>query len=289
VTWYTVEPPGVGDNGTWAPLDSTVIPNIANGAFEDVAANWVPLVDRHTCLKVFIGEQLGEVTLGNNQAQENVFDFEAPSASVPDPVLMDVAVRNPLDREALILMSIDGVPRGYSVQFPHRWLWMKPLQERQFKLTIVPTVDFGQFQEMKDVTAHVRLNGHVTRTYKDDRPSSHMLPIGGVTARVTPKKKGELELEPGDPRNDEVVAVYGKLTPALGGQRVRVDFEDPKGTMRYVNADTAPDGRFQAGVSRREVEVGDLDTGSWKVLARTINARAVAACVSNPVHVDVNW
>ena len=25
VTWYTVEPPGVGDNGTWAPLDSTVI------------------------------------------------------------------------------------------------------------------------------------------------------------------------------------------------------------------------------------------------------------------------
>jgi hypothetical protein len=288
VTFYSVEPPGVGDNGNWAPLDTTVIPNIAAGGFSDVAANWVPLVDRHTCLKVFISQQLGEVTGGNNQAQENVFDFEAPAASVPDPVVMDVAVRNPIDREALVLLSIDGVPRGYSVHFPHRWLWMKPLQERLFKFTIVPTVDYGQFVELESVTAHVRLNGHLPRTYIDHKPSSHMSPIGGIMARVTPKRKSDVQLEPGEPRDDEIVAVLGFLTPAQGGQRVRVDFEDPKGAMRYAHGETKPDGTFRSAVGKRELEGGDLEAGQWKVVARVINAKSAAACESRPVYMNVN-
>jgi len=115
-----------------------------------------------------------------------------------------------------------------------------------------------------------------------------MLPIGGVMARVTPKQRGDLVVEPGDPRKDEVVSITGRLTPTVGGQRVRVEFEDPKGSRRFVNTETASDGTFVAALSRRELEVGDLDAGMWKVVARVINARNIAACAADPVFVAVS-
>ena len=47
----------------------------------DVFCNWVPVVDKHTCLRVFASQQLGEISGDNNGAQENIFDFQAAAQS----------------------------------------------------------------------------------------------------------------------------------------------------------------------------------------------------------------
>ncbi len=87
VTFYVVEPPGVGDNGNWSPLITRTVGAIAKNDHVDVTANWVPLVGKHTCLRIYIGNQFGEVSGGNNWAQENVSDFESPAFSPPAPVV----------------------------------------------------------------------------------------------------------------------------------------------------------------------------------------------------------
>ncbi len=153
VTHYSVEPPGVGDNGNWAPLTTYTIATIPSGGSVTRRVNWVPLLGEHTCLKVAISPQLGEVTTGNNSAQENVFNFQPPASSVPEPVVMTVAVRNPLKERSLVMISLQGVPQGYYVYFPHRWLWLDALAERKLDLLIIPLVDI---QEMKRRKADVR-------------------------------------------------------------------------------------------------------------------------------------
>ena len=77
VTFYAVTPPGVGDNGNWSPIAIQPIPDIPKNGYKDVFCNWVPVIDKHTCLKVFASQQLGEISGGNNGAQENVFEFQA--------------------------------------------------------------------------------------------------------------------------------------------------------------------------------------------------------------------
>ena len=73
ITFYVNTPPGVGDNGNWAPFDTVDIGKLAAGETRIVEAirKWRPAVGEHTCVKVQIEPQTGEVTFDNNQAQEN--------------------------------------------------------------------------------------------------------------------------------------------------------------------------------------------------------------------------
>ena len=146
VTFYSVVPPGVGDNGNWAPLTSQVIGNIGQGAFGDIFCNWTPVVGQHTCLRVYAGQQLGEISGGNNSAQENVFDFEAPAASPVAPVFVSTAIRNPLDERRMVSIALSGVPRGYRVHFPHQWVWLDAKAERHFDLVVIPTLDYNSYR-----------------------------------------------------------------------------------------------------------------------------------------------
>lgn len=52
MTFYSVTPPGVGDNGSWAPIRTAAVGSIAGGSFFDATTVWVPQVGEHTCLKV---------------------------------------------------------------------------------------------------------------------------------------------------------------------------------------------------------------------------------------------
>lgn len=61
VTFYAIQPPGVGDNGNWTSLQTKTIPSIDVNDSEDVTINWVPVIGEQTCLKVFAEQQLGEV------------------------------------------------------------------------------------------------------------------------------------------------------------------------------------------------------------------------------------
>ena len=283
VTFYTVEPPGVGDNGNWAPIHTETVSSVAANSFSDVAANWVPVVGRHTCLKVFLGEQLGEVAYGNNHAQENVFEFEAPAASVPDAVTTPLAVRNPLDTEAVILLSLVGVPEGWAAGLSHAWLRLGPRAERTIRLHAVPLLDYGRYLKGDEFPreAHIRVIGHLPQSYqREGQVSSHMLPIGGVTAIVRPKRRAEIRVT-GKPEGSDALVVTGTVMPDGEGEIVRVDTHAPDGLTEYVNATTTTGGHFQAVVPTRGL------TGRFRVIARTVSSPNVAEAESAPAFVDI--
>lgn len=290
VTHYAVEPPGVGDNGNWAPLATYTVAAIpANGSVTR-QVNWVPLVGEHTCLKVAISPQLGEVTTGNNSAQENVFTFQPAAGSVPEPVVMTVAVRNPLKDRTLVIISLQGVPYGYYVYFPHRWLWLDGLAERKLDLLVIPLIDI---REMKQRKADVRLFGRVPRVYSQKLdmtgyPGSWLAPIGGILASVTPKHRSEVKLEDKvRPEKEKAVRVFGVVVPHIKDQQLRVDMTRPDGSIASTHAKTDDNGRFSAAFDlaqkRRKPGATQGKGGIHTFQAHIINATQLAPADSNIV------
>ncbi|MGH3704428.1 MAG: IPT/TIG domain-containing protein [Agromyces sp.] len=199
VTFYAVTPPGVGNNGNWSQIApaKTVARIAANDHADVVEPDWVPLVGAHTCLKVFVSTQLGETSIGNNEAQENVFDFEAPAFSPPQAARIPVAVRNPRSTPGVVRIGIDGVPDGYFVQFPHEWVHLPPLGERELELLVMPVADVEAYVGLEGrelpAVAPVIVRGYLQRDYEEPQPdgsptSSRFTYIGGILARVTPKR-----------------------------------------------------------------------------------------------------
>lgn len=311
VTFYSVEPPGVGDNGNWAPLETETLSSVAANGSEDLWTNWVPAVDRHTCLKVYVQQQLGEVSGGNNAAQENVFEFTAPASSVPEPVTMPVAVRNPLDERELVHLRPSRVPAGYAVHFPHRWVWLDAKQERTFDLTIIPTEDYSWYQEFREtgMTTSISLRGDLPHSYEqkvapDTYPASWAFPMGGVTMRVTPKRRVSLEITAES--EGEGILIDGRMTPALEDQDVRITVTDRFGFRDVVTATTDSAGTFSTMYSPRKEAQGNEQLteeepmhlppghpgsfpvwGTYQVQAHTHAAADAAEAESNTVSVTV--
>lgn len=312
VTFYSVEPPGVGDNGNWAPLETKTLATVAADGSEDLYTNWVPAVDRHTCLKVYLQQQLGEISGGNNAAQENVFEFTAPASSVPDAVTMPVAVRNPLDKRELVHLRTSRVPAGYAVHFPHRWVWLDAKQERTFDLTIIPTEDYFWYTEFRKtgMTTAISLRGDLPRGYEqkvapETYPASWAFPIGGVTMRVTPKRRVSLELT-AEPEG-EGIWVQGWMSPALADQEIRITITDTFGFQDVVTTMTDATGEFSTMYNLEEAagRVEKLVTeepmhlppghpggfpvwGTYQVQAHTHAADDAAETESNTVSVTVS-
>ncbi len=317
-TFYAVFPPGVGDNGNWAPLGVQTIPAIAQNNFVDVQQNWVPVVGQHTCLKLYAGAQLGEVSGGNNFAQENVFDFEAPASSPPAPVTIRTAVRNPLDERRIVRVGVKGVPLGWRVHFPHSWVWLDAKAERQFDLTVIPMFDWSAVapgsQERKErklePTAKVRLDGVVARAYdtplppRDEPAGSRAYPIGGILGRVHVRKSSRIWIEPGlrdkhrenDATAKTTISVHGGLGQPFDKQRVRVVCTDPRGRDRIVQVFTAPDGTFEAtfdlmieptleSSSKYWKRAKAVEHGTYRVRAYVVAATLMAEAESNELYV----
>jgi M6 family metalloprotease-like protein len=291
VTHYAIEPPGVGDNGNWAPLSTYTIPAIAANGSVTRRVNWVPLVGEHTCLKVAISPQLGEATTGNNSAQENVFTFQPAAGSVPEPVVMTVAVRNPLRERSLVLISLQGAPHGYYVYFPHRWLWLDALGERKLDLLIVPMFDI---KETRQKRANVRLFGRVPRVYSErldmtGYPASWMAPIGGILATVTPKHRGEIRLDDKIREEKERKAVVtGRVTPNIRDQQVRVDMTRPDGSVATAGATTNESGRFAATFNLADKRMGPGKPQN-KVAVYAFQAHIIHATQVAPADSNIVW
>ena len=258
VTFYAISPPGVGDNGNWAPITTRVIANINQNDKSDIFANWVPAVGQHTCLKIFIQPQLGEISGGNNSAQENVFEFEAPAASVPEAVYIPVAVRNPLKERTIVHLSVNGVKYGYVAQFPNAWVWLDALEERNLILTVVPILDYPVYkrnEKTTDYATNINLTGYVPREYQEEIkitkfPASKLLKIGGIYSKVKPKKKATLKIWQEINEKDKMtIVVCGKLSELIANQNIRVDISSPIMETMYVGAKTDAAGSFMVRIN----------------------------------------
>ena len=291
VTHYAIQPPGVGDNGAWSPLSTYTLAAIPAGGSVVGRVNWVPLLGEHTCLKVAISPQLGEASTGNNSAQENIFTFQPAASSVPEPVVMTVAVRNPLKERSLVMISLQGVPRGYYVYFPHRWLWLDGLGERKLDLIVAPIVDI---KELRYRTADVRLFGRVPRTYSKKLeitgyPGSWMAPIGGITASVTPKHRSDIKLEDRVQQEKDRAKVSGAVKPAVKEQPIRVDMTRPDGSVATVAARTDDRGRFHAVFHLTRTQKGAKDRDSKEASVFAFQAHIINAPELAPADSNIVW
>lgn len=251
VTHYAINPPGVSDNGTWTPLKTNTLPFIAANSFSISSVDWIPQVREHTCLKVEISPQVGEMVVRNNSAQENVFNFQPAASSIAEPVEFTVAIRNPLKQRTEILLSVYDVPRGYYVYFPVRSIWLDALAERKLDLLIIPTADF---KSMPCRHANVKIVGLIPHMYTKPLIASHYIPslvwpIGGVRAEVAVKNRSTIVLNsdiiPVRDSND-VVQVTGTVKPPLGNQRIRVDMTRPGQSVVVTEVATDKSGAFAA-------------------------------------------
>ncbi len=301
VTYYAVDPPGVGDNGNWTPLMTKVIPNISAGSFTDTFVNWVPALGKHTCLKLYAEQQLGEITGGNNFAQENVSDFEAPASSVPEAVLLPVAIRNPKKDRRQVFISLAGVPRGYRVQFPHQWVWLDGLAEKTFDLAVIPTFDYMVYVSKERQVARradIRVRGGVAYDYQiplsGGVPPTRISPIGGITARVTPKRRVALRMEQfRDQANDDMMGFIGHIIPNVPDQRIRVDLTDPAHRLRVALAKTDAAGTFRVSFDLTQPPNVDVLKkagakekplpGQYLCVASVLNSPDAAEATSNTV------
>lgn len=96
VKWFICDPPGAGDDGRWVERDTMTLPQINSGTWDVAPFTWnvTPATNDHQCLRAEIidwtiptavdpatGDTLAlgsdDVILQNNNAQKNVFDFEA--------------------------------------------------------------------------------------------------------------------------------------------------------------------------------------------------------------------
>ncbi|MFN8631256.1 MAG: IPT/TIG domain-containing protein [Chloroflexota bacterium] len=263
VTHYAVTPPGVGDNGNWAPIAVNTVASIGANGFADVMCNWVPVVGKHTCLQAHVSAQLGEISGHNNAAQENVADFISAGASPCQPVIVRTAIRNPLDERRAVLLSLDGVPRGWMAQLPNAWVWLDGRAEKEVDVAIWPVADSSAYrigsaaakgekgERRLPGMAPVRVKGAVGREYdvsvmpSGEPAASRFYPIGGVFYRVHVRRRSSIAIEVGRSDKDEFArTLYAWVNPAVGDQRVLVDVTAPTGDdVGTLAALTAPDGR----------------------------------------------
>jgi len=325
VTFYTVTPPGVGDNGNWAPLKTVTAATIAKNGYQDISTDWVPVVGQHTCLKVNALQQLGEITGGNNWAQENVFDFTA-SASVPEPQILKIAVRNPRKEKSLVYVSLQNVPFGYIVQFPHQWVMMDALAERTLEMVVIPRLDYSIYEKADKYSdkqeirtkrrADVRVVGFVPREYNSEMTEgqlvgSRMFHIGGILACVTPKLHSNIELSEDKEFKSKYpfLAVAGRILPAQAKEKVSVFLTAPNGDQWILEVTTDSGGMFRAvfdlttrstldtlkwqssdrHTPDRPAEEIKPMTGIYKAQAFLVNSPNAAEAESNVVSIQKNF
>lgn len=298
LTYYAITPPGVGDNGAWSPIGSRTLPSCPANSMTSDYVQWTPTVGAHTCLKVYASAQFGEITAGNNQAQENVFHFAPPASSPPEPVTMKIAIRNPLDESAAIPIAVHGVPAGYAVHLPHSWVLLPAKGERIVELTVLPFLDIqgylGQVPvhvpstsgkkhdegriKLRYRTATIDVRGYVPRLYKEklpvtDIPAFTYRTIGGIRTAITPKRRVDIKAEP-DRRQKDTIAVRGAISPAMENQRVEIRITDARGRRQYLVTTTDAKGAFEASLDRAEREQ-PRKQAAWEVRATARGLRGV--------------
>lgn len=299
VTFYVVSPPGVGDNGNWAPLTSKTISNIAANSYSDITANWVPVVGQHTCLRVFASKQIGEISFGNNMAQENVFDFQAAGSSPADPIIISTAVRNPSDKERTSFLTASGIPKGWALQIPHSWMHLDPKEEKIIEVVVIPLNDVNDYSfpssENKrglSRTAPIRINGYIAKEYEVEMTGESPVPVGSKFSKIGGNlyrshivRKSNITISQSGEGCKQGGQIQGHVSPAKSGQRVVVSVLFPDGKTTRVKETTTTSGGLLNSVVSLLDSNGKPVAGTFRIQASIVFANELANADSNFLYI----
>jgi M6 family metalloprotease-like protein len=155
VRWFVCDPPGAGDDGRWVNRGTRTIPLVGAGDNELAVFDWDvdSTINDHQCMRMEIidwtipdeidpatGDTVAlasdDVKLQNNNAQQNVFDFEAYSGSPFDPVVFPMQVHNDRNRIETAALVPQGLPYGSKLTISPREWRIPPGEARVFNCTL---------------------------------------------------------------------------------------------------------------------------------------------------------
>jgi hypothetical protein len=254
LTFYVNSPPGIGDNGDWATLETKLIPTlpghdpaVPRSGEMLVSADWKPNVAQHTCLKVAVLPRTGEINVDNNFAQENVGSFDSAGSSSHDPVLLSTEIRSPFTIWRKVDALVRGLPPGWHAVVDHAWLWTPPKAKRELEVVMWTDLnapyDFTPPEirrkwddewEIPD-RALIRIEGWTTFDHR-------YLPIGGFLADIKANRKVDVDYSI-DVEGDRVV-IRGCLDPPLEDVPITAEVVDEKDRRMYIYGRTDKRGCF---------------------------------------------
>jgi hypothetical protein len=255
VTCYVTSPPGIGDNGDWATLATQHVTNfpghdpaVAGSGEQIIEFDWIPAVDKHTCLKVAILPEIGEIETDNNLAQENVAHFDSASASSHQPVILDAEVRSPFIVGRKVDLVARAIPPGWHVVIDHAWQWLAGRATKPVRAVIWTDYGTGAGREKQTPpAASPKIEGWTTFDHR-------YLPIGGILAMVKAVQKVTCKGEVGV-RGSTLYAV-GCLEPPLAGVPVTVEVIDEHGSSELYHGSTDANGCYSIEDQKALVEPG---------------------------------
>lgn len=141
VRWFICDPPGAGDDGRWVNRGTQIIPEVGPGDNAITAFEWQvdASTNVHQCLRMEIidwtipdevdpatGDTVAlasdDVKLQNNNAQQNVFDFEALAGSPYPPIHFQMQVHNDRTRTEVAALVPNRLPFGSKLTVtPREW------------------------------------------------------------------------------------------------------------------------------------------------------------------------
>ncbi len=293
VTFYVNSPPGIGDNGDWATLETKHIPVLDGrdpaipGSGEMIlGCDWKPKVGEHTCIKVAIKARDGEVSADNNFAQENVFSFDSAGASSHEPVRLKTMVRSPFSIWRKVDALVRGLPPGWHAVVNHAWVWTAPKGSHELEVVMwtdlnapydfTPAYIRHKHKGEQEIPprALIKVDGWTTFDHR-------YLPIGGILADAKATRKVDIEWSVDT--GSEQIFLSGCLRPGLAGVPVTVEITDARGKPRHLHAVTDQRGCFDLSKD----ENTRLPTGEFTVQVFTTAGSEAAEIESEPRKVVV--
>lgn len=282
VTFYVNSPPGIGDDGTWAPFDVVDAGIMTAGEVKTIQAarKWRPSVGEHTCIKVEIHPMTGEVTFDNNSAQENLSEFETGAASPYKPVEFDFIARNPYTVPIVMDLQARQVPQDWFVAFEHGSVWLAPHGDKKVH-TVIWTDRTAEWEGDKQRRAPrkplINIEGWA------DRWSDKVFAVGGVTVFVQAVREVDFRIEVGsEGKVDQPFVVTGNVLPSTGVAAIAVHIIDPDG--RRISERTTTDA---SGLLNYETSYRAKMPGKYFFQAFVIRGGLAAETDSNVVEVEI--
>lgn len=176
VSFFVSDPPGIGqEDANWALIERKTIGTVKGGqSVVTPKVNFVPKTSAHTCIRVVIDYQPGELNANNNMAHENIFDFNTTAASPWKPVESTLLVVNPFDKYKDIIMEMRGLPKDWKGWVSDRVITLEPKGSKLIKYRIDPSL-----VSLREVGRSVDID--IVGYIPNDK---NQVPLGGVTSVV---------------------------------------------------------------------------------------------------------
>jgi hypothetical protein len=270
VSCYVTTPPGIGDNGNWALLETKLISNFKGNSEQELRFDWTPKAGGHTCIKIAILPMQGEINTDNNSAQENVAVFDSTAASSHQPVVLSAEVRSPFSVIRKVDLAVRGLPLGWHAVVEHDWVWLEGKGIHPVRAVIWTDRDSNAPLDVPiPPDAFPRIEGWTDFDHR-------YIPIGGILAPVRAVKRVEIHTQAVDRHGAYVI--YGNLVPPVANVPLAIEVTHESGHMTLFYSATDSSGSYSKSIG----VYGTVKLGTYSVQVHTAGG-AGAGVTSGPI------